>query len=46
MAEYTTGETRKEFKNRLSKVSKGLDSGMSQEEIMKHNLKVGMDAII
>jgi len=45
MAEYTRGETRKEFKNRLSKVSKGLDSGMSQEEIMKYNQKVGKDII-
>jgi len=45
MAEYTKGETQKEYKNRLSKVSKGFDSGMSQEEIMKHNLKVGKDII-
>lgn len=45
MAKYTSKETQKEYKNRLNKVSKGLDSGMSQEEIMKHNLKVGKDII-
>jgi len=45
MAEYTKEETQKENKKRLSKVSKGLGSGMSQEEIMKYNQKVGKDII-